>query len=118
VSEKRRCCKIVHGADRTFRGSPCLRTGTLEHGGKWYCATHYPPHADARQQQRRDKMYARIDDERKRSDKAQAIYTAAARVVEAAEKWRESFNETHNKNAAASSVLIEAVDALRKARNT
>ena len=40
------CADIYNGIGVGFR--QCIRTGSYEHEGKFYCKTHYPPNAQKR----------------------------------------------------------------------
>jgi hypothetical protein len=68
-TEKHQC----HGRvlDRTgYHSWGCSRNATLQHDGRWYCKTHYPPAVEKRRADREKKW----DDEHSRTRKIQKLH--------------------------------------------
>ena len=105
MEEKPKCKKMVCDRNsRVGRAIQCSKNAVKD----GFCAIH-TPEAEGK---RNEATSARWKAERDAQSKARAISTCKEAVVEAAEKWRDS----HSYDPRLLSDLVDAVDALRKAR--
>ncbi len=68
MSEKHTCCARIYSG--YLSSHACGKGAAYEHEGKWYCKTHHPPTAKAKNEARNAKWQAELDEKRAREKAA------------------------------------------------
>ena len=99
---KPKCCGQVRSAG-AWRSHPCGKNASMEHEGKHYCKTHYPPTVQAKRDASHAKWQAQWD--------AQRVREQAAHDADAEQKRRaDAYEQLVDRVKELEGALRDAVD--------